>query len=714
MGRRLLASLISAVLLLWAVPAWAGTVEVHQLSTYLLEVSGGNGPHAWHIRYATRFRPAVFATLEDRGNVAWFSHYNWLRRIDTEKGIVTGRWMLPGLIKKLQFRNGRLQATVSSGNSYFNQGIIEVIDFDPEHPPEVQAFNSEWSQAETLVKFRADGKVDPAEAGKALTEQQNTYERDRFSPWFGVALAAIYDALDIAGGVKLLDAATSLNTAHYSESLDMAAVLVWSHLDFSRRAFDRGYAGIWQHDQDPRLTTTPIIETRLQRNTPELVQRELMDRVYKLNPWIFGAENAWRLYGNFLINAGNRDEGALWLARADEAHTNWLLERPDRREYEYLASSLLGTSFLAGAVLYGAVLFIRYRPQRKARLEAERAAGVSRPGCLNVEYWRKTERIAFFSMIAVAWFADGYANACLQLNASRSIGFFSQMQAGALLGPSSIAMLENDVPQSPERELFLAMALQRNNQPREAERHYRAVPQFAEAWNNLGVLLKNAGDDAGSRAAFMRALAIRPDFPEAEWNLGGPPRGEWVKFHAQFVPEKPMPAVPTRTQLSKVYGIQEGGPSLAATAKGPLGFQPDDDMDFVYRGRTAKGLLIFGVCGGLVLLCLRPREVFSPPPRYQAILDLLIPGTARVWNVFGGLLLGATCMASSKIWPVRWARMYSFYSYSGDYRRFPLPWSMIFSNNVRAFESPIPSFRWFAGLFMLNVAVVLFWKWKTK
>src|SRR5205814_1760114 len=93
--------------------------------------------------------------------------------------------------------------------------------------------------------------------------------------------------------------------------------------------------------------------------------------------------------------------------------------------------------------------------------------------------------------------------------------------------PSSRAIL------AAERDLLLAIAYQRNGQEQEAMKIYESLPQFAESWNNLGVLLKSSGDSEGSRRAFEQALQRKPGFPEAEWNLGKPARGEWVQFHAQ-------------------------------------------------------------------------------------------------------------------------------------------------------------------------------------
>ena len=130
------------------------------------------------------------------------------------------------------------------------------------------------------------------------------------------------------------------------------------------------------------------------------------------------------------------------------------------------------------------------------------------------------------------------------------------MRAGSLFSANSIESLESGVPGNPERDLLLAIAYQRDGQSERAAKLYQSLPQFAESWNNLGVLLKDSGKTEESRRAFEEALQQRADFPEAEWNLGKPARGDWVKLHEQYVPDKPMMTVPSRGQVLKAYGIR--------------------------------------------------------------------------------------------------------------------------------------------------------------
>ena len=48
----------------------------------------------------------------------------------------------------------------------------------------------------------------------------------------------------------------------------------------------------------------------------------------------------------------------------------------------------------------------------------------------------------------------------------------------------------------------------------------RLRPDFAQAYNNLGLVLTQTDDDEGAVAAFHEAIRIRPDYADAHANLG--------------------------------------------------------------------------------------------------------------------------------------------------------------------------------------------------
>ena len=55
---------------------------------------------------------------------------------------------------------------------------------------------------------------------------------------------------------------------------------------------------------------------------------------------------------------------------------------------------------------------------------------------------------------------------------------------------------------------------------RSSAKPIRLRPDYAEAHNNLGLVLLQSGDDAGGIAALREAVRIAPDYADAHANLG--------------------------------------------------------------------------------------------------------------------------------------------------------------------------------------------------
>lgn len=119
----------------------AAEIQVRQILNDAIEVTGGTGDRAWHIRYGSvspynrvfeaRQGPYRTLALAGPGQTAYFSRGNWLRRVDVEKGIVTGRWRFPGIrIVSLAWNGDRLNVEVEDDNKSFRR----VLEFNPDSP----------------------------------------------------------------------------------------------------------------------------------------------------------------------------------------------------------------------------------------------------------------------------------------------------------------------------------------------------------------------------------------------------------------------------------------------------------------------------------------------------------------------------------------------------------------------------------------------------
>jgi tetratricopeptide (TPR) repeat protein len=219
------------------------------------------------------------------------------------------------------------------------------------------------------------------------------------------------------------------------------------------------------------------------------------------------------------------------------------------------------------------------------------------------------------------------------------------MAMGSLAGPVTRDYLERQVPASPERDLMLAFAYQQSGQLDQAEHFYRSLPEFAESWNNLGVILRAKGNEPEAKQAFEKALQLHPGLGEATVNLGQTPRGLWAEQFAQYFPGRPMLAPPEPQRVSvALFGSSFQRICLRGLA-GPLADWNSFGTVFFVSGTgsedapaadifTALVLAVFVLA--FVLLFIPSRPVTEAPPRAFLIAEVLFPGLAKAWRFLGG------------------------------------------------------------------------------
>ena len=572
-GPRFLLPRILAVVLatFWAVgQASAAEVQLNRISENVVEITGGSGRAAWRIRYGTGslgFKPQLIPV---EGNRAWYAYGPWLRLIDTEKGIVIGRWHFGSEIVDLVPRGTKVQVELQDKGE--DQPIRRSVVLDPSDPHvpfwpsnNLLLLRVPLTEADMLWPsvIRAGSKVPAEEAHKLLPELEEAVRRDPLTPWFRIGLAKALKDIGDPRSTEIVNEAISLATTDYTELLRISSFLDRDgDYDLERAAFERGYQDFWQRGNDPRLFRflITLLMTYAPRGGdfghPETpLGREHIERKYKLMPYGEAAPFAWQLYADYLATHGSADQARLWRMRAADAfHQSGLLlfamaalGRTDLLILLVLCSAL-------AAIAYALVLNARYRPQSRMDLAAHKhAAGLARIAAfLNAHYWSRRERFAFFTIIVVGWVSFGFAgedlSAILRV-ASMPIAAGS----GSFAGPVTINKFQRDLPETPERDLMLAFAYQQDGQLDGAEFLYRHTPQFAESWNNLGVILKQKGNDQEAKTAFEKALQLNPKLHEAALNLGQPPSDFWTEQHEKYLPGKPMLTPPSGPHITIAY-----------------------------------------------------------------------------------------------------------------------------------------------------------------
>ena len=324
-----------------ALPAAGADAQMQVTGKTLLEIAGGAGPRAWRIRYGTTdsYQKQFVMAGENR---AWFSHGGWLRMIDTEKGVVIGRWRFPEAIVRLTpLDGGEVQVEIEDKSG--DQPFRRTFNFHPQAGAgvpywpngKVLFYRLPMSEVELVWSLPGQGGIfserweapGEQEVKQRITELEEAIRRDSASPWFRVALWRLLQREGDPRAPAVLEEALQVKTTDFSEILPMAGLLEQlDERESARAAFELGYRDFLDRGNDPRLMMTLIGKMILYRpwvsKLPDLNSehgRELMERTYRLAPQCEAADLAWQMYADILAKNGHTEEARKWRIRAEEA-----------------------------------------------------------------------------------------------------------------------------------------------------------------------------------------------------------------------------------------------------------------------------------------------------------------------------------------------------------------------------------------------------------
>jgi tetratricopeptide (TPR) repeat protein len=675
-GCRLAVFVAATVSVVLAAPAAGQDIRLTRPTLTVLDLAGGPPGAEWHMRYGTMppspsggdrlhvSRAAVYAAGPER---AYFSHGGWLRLIDTQKGIVLGRWHFPCVIANVMPEGDRANVQMECLDPPTPQLTVTRL-FDP-RSPELPP----WAQG-SLLALRLPGIESAPLLGEnmrapACSLDANTFvsspalienaeaavRRDPFSPWLRLALALLLRKQSDPRADAVIDAAVNAGTGDFTEIFPLAGCLEGTgDAAPAGAAFERGYTDFMRRGHDPRLVN--VLITRLMLYAPRfttpsrLYRDELIERIYRLSPNGEGTDLAWRFHADDLDRLGRHDAARMWRARAaDSESTGLRLSTASRiRDLDRLFLALQAA--VLAALALAVALFIKYLPQRRlvppVPMRSLRLAPAS--ATFNVGFWSRRERVTFVLIVLTGWLAAGVATVYSRLTiheASAPIG----PSMGTLASPTYQRYLTEHLAPTPERDLLTAMSAQANGDVAQAEALYRALPQFAEAWNNLGVILKISGRDREAQDAFGQALRVGPSLGEALWNAGRGAPTFFTMVHQQYAPDRPMVAPPSSGQLSRAYlGLSRWGVALRALA-GPFAnavyfrsgpgrgiFGADPIFELTGERNTAIRAAVIAIVVlmaiGVIALVVRPRDVTQPPGRAFRALEYVVPGVSPYWR----------------------------------------------------------------------------------
>lgn len=657
--RRLVSHLLVAFTVLSLSSGLWGNEDIKsRLVDNVIEVTGG-GSKPWKLRYANVGKSSTPLEIEETHitpagrDRAYFSHGPWLRWIDTKHGIVVGRWLLPGRITKISPNGDAVNIDIA--DKYAAGKVLNrTFKFTPDHPEipsgaiqNLLAYRIAETEALSLFTASAFQSVGADQARALLPEIQEAIRRDPLSPWFRVLLGKIMLDAGDPGSSAVFEQAIDL-PIDYTELFPISAYLENSHFpQAADKAFQRGYGDLLKRGHDPRMAGSLIIRLvfyPIDWKKIELSRhRAVVERLYQLTPDAEGAELAWT---SFSRSAKTPEEQKLWLGRTMEARKNGLDAFGDlilQFDVVFLVCVACGL----GKFCFTLVSYVRYRPQRRFDKDVAKQTHVSlwkRIPFLNIQYWSLPQRVGFALIFLIAWFCAGWAKQ--SLTGAMLFGE-SPISFGSLADPIVQSFFQNRLSRTPERDFLLALSDQQGGDNESAARLYRQAPQYAESWNNLGVIRRSQGREADAVDGFQRALQIDPALPEAKLNLGRPTSDYWARIHQQYAPNTPMMACPPKRLVMNAFvggSLSQRFRSAWKDALQPWHFDLDS-MKVINepsrRGSVISTMLWVGFWLMIFLFLLPRLPIQKDSGRVGNILAALFPGTLRKWGSASGLVLVA-------------------------------------------------------------------------
>jgi tetratricopeptide (TPR) repeat protein len=643
-----------------------------------------DGPSPWKLRFydfSGGNSPFVKSWLVPvNAERTLFAHGLFLHLIDTKNGVLLSRWFFSDQIAEVRVEGEKFHVrTVLEDQTNETFTLTE----DSPSPPHwmhnlifhrVLEYEGTWfSRAVGLEPGYdpASKRITPRkplprqDAERLLVEVEDAVRRDRFHPQLGVCLALLMRDLGRKSADDFFRNTIERPTNAYGELFLIAEGLEdGGDPEWAALAFEAAYTRMWQQGVDPRMMygTPPRLVLAnvpydLRLEIPDEKRVKLVERLYRIGPYIEGSYAGWSRMGDYLELRGDPKSAAIWRVRAGEAAAKNFYAWESIFNLESIFRAMV--TLVLCVILYYIALQRRYAPQRRLNRGGRSwLSQVFRLSPLSMTCWDRRDRVTIYLLFAVFWLLAGLSGAFAEAALNRLMWPIAG-SSGSLRAPVVQAYLKG-LPPSPDRDSLLALSLQQAERHDEAESLYRDLPNSAWKWNNLGVLQASAGRTQESAISFEQAVSLDSTMPEAAFNLGRPVTDLWVELHARYLPGKKMLAAPHHDVFHRA---QRGSYSHIAgrAARGPYpGWLSLEKLALVHQDRSFSNdssLLFFGVVGiwggaGVFLVLFAgaiisaERKVSQSPGRFHWLLELLLPGTSRQWGYFGGLVLAISFWAA--------------------------------------------------------------------
>jgi len=548
----------------------------------------------------------------------------WSRRYRVSAGVSDVPFFLPGLVQGARMARTDAEGVLS--------GLLEADPKAPKLDP-----RDAWR---TKPEFHPYLKA-------AAQELERLARWDTTNPWYRYLRGAYLHVLGREAGARAaFRSVLALEPAYDFELVGLALPLDEVAPELVSEAFRRGMHFLLAHGYEPEMSPTVLaVALYLGRSAP-IDPKQQLDRLNRIGErvWDFApyAEFAtWMYQGLASANrdAGLADAAAVWEARAAATAPAGLVYAGPSARWAGIGLNAFAASLIAVAltlVLKG----LRCAP------DPRRARGFARWNAF--AGWTRSEIVGFLLvhiLLLMAVIAMDRGITAISRSAAIPLSAISG-NFGHPDGVEYFATLQG----TPEGDFVYGLALQKAGGLHEAARIYQDLP-FAQAHNNLGVILRAQGNEAEARKQFEQARAADPTLGEAAYNLREQASSARVERARKFRLAGPLVAMPTLQMWSQALA----GPlelwNLPARALSLYAAPSEESSTGARVFSLAVAALItllyvgVGVLAVVGLIAPQPAGARSRRTLVGWGLGFVVPGTARQLGLLGPPLL-ALCAFS--------------------------------------------------------------------
>jgi tetratricopeptide (TPR) repeat protein len=539
----------------------------------------------WHITFPSlKDKGRIYGPTQEINGKIYFAYSSFVMELDMTKAQITNRYQVLGEITGLTSEGNKLIINTFNGVRGQVWDKEQVVRVNVEQLKNIAKFatitNRDYENiyvkrrdAEQLsniiekiyIPSLIENKYDADILEQVRQEYLDAVAADTTNPWYYIYLGLISEDL----GRKVY------SNVYYQKALEIKSLVFYDYFQLSTfyeyigertmadRAFDEGMKDYIGRGYTPeQLTSTksflnytnwliPAIEKLKDKDVDRTII--LMDRYYQLAPLKEGNFNILRGVEKYLIDKGKLPESRIWQVRAGRTQGFFF-----PGDYSIILADFGLNIFLACMIsfLLFSVIFL-------SRDLSQFIEDVKHHKMKYREFFfrRYLSKRNIYSFVILYGFSLVMLGVC-----SNTLGLIGKMvkepatiNAGTWGNYASVKYFDKDLPDSPDKNLFLAIANHQLKDYATAIKLYETQDNPV-VHNNLAAIYLKQGKKAKAREELQTALKQNKYMLEARYNMTlvdskakVPQKEEKVELYKKYGPSIPIIAMPGESQFKKVF-----------------------------------------------------------------------------------------------------------------------------------------------------------------